>query len=151
MEKKPTNELDKLLETINPDELGAYLKDNQKYLANGENAFSYYMKDIIAEKGFKLKEVYIQAGVTEKYGSNLLNMYGHTKNRDMIIRLCLAGRFSLAETNTALKLYGMSELYAKEPRDACIIVAIHNRRFDPYEVDELLMERGFEKITANPS
>ena len=76
-------------------------------------------------------------------------MEKHTKDRDLIIRLCLAGHFNWDETNRALKLYGMSELYAKDPRDACIIVAINNRIFDQYEVDDLLEKQGMKKITTD--
>ena len=74
-------------------------------------------------------------------------MERHTTNRDLIIRFCLAGRFSLMETNRALKLYGMSELYAKDPRDACIIVALNNRMFDLGEIDSLLTKNKLEKLS----
>ena len=53
------------------------------------------------------------------------------------------------ETNRALKLYGLSELYAKDKRDACIIVAINNRIFDLSEIDDILVKQGFVKITAD--
>ena len=74
-------------------------------------------------------------------------MEKHTRDRDLILRLCIAGHFSLDETNRALKLYGMSELYAKEKRDACIIVAVNNRIYDLYDIDEMLSKRGLKKIT----
>ena len=70
-------------------------------------------------------------------------------DRDLIIRLCLAGHFNWDETNRALKLYGLSELYAKDPRDACIIVAINNRIFDMYEIDEMLTEQGLDKLSED--
>lgn len=82
---------------------------------------------LLHEKNIKLKDVYSFAGVTESYGSKIVTMEKHTKDRDLIIRLCLAGHFNWDETNRALKLYGLSELYAKDPRDACIIVAVNNR------------------------
>ena len=132
MQEKPTNELDELLEDLKPGELDKYLKDNSKYLAHGKKAFYFYFKDVIDEKGIKLKDLYTIAGVSESYGSKIVTMEKHTKERDLIIRLCLAGHFTWIETSRALRLYGMSELYAKDPRDACIIVAINNRVFDPY-------------------
>ena len=104
---------------------------------------------MLDEKRIKLKDVYTAAGYSESYGGQLVRMEKHAKTRDQIIRLCLAGHFSLLETNRALKLYGMSELYAKEARDACLIVAINNRMFDPYMVDDLLTGNGFEKITKD--
>lgn len=46
--------------------------------------------------------------------------------------------------NWALKLYGFNELYAKNSRDAGIIVALNERIFDPTRLDEILMEHHFE-------
>ncbi|WP_022762808.1 hypothetical protein [Butyrivibrio sp. AD3002] len=149
MQKKPTDELNDILENMRPDQLDSYLKDNSKYMADNKKAFYYYMKDILDEKNIKLKDVYSFAGVSESYGSKIVTMEKHTKDRDLIIRLCLAGHFNWDETNRALKLYGMTELYAKDPRDACIIVAINNRIFDQYEVDDLLTKQGLKKITAD--
>jgi hypothetical protein len=148
LQKKSTNELNDLLENMKPDQLDNYLKDNSKYMADDKKAFYYYMKDVLDEKNIKLKDVYSFAGVTESYGSKIVTMEKHTKDRDLIIRLCLAGHFNWDETNRALKLYGLSELYAKDPRDACIIVAINNRIFDMYEIDEMLLKQGLKKLTT---
>ena len=88
-----------------------------------------------------LKELYISAGVSESYGGKIVRMERHTKNRDLIIRLCLAGHFNLIETNRALELYKMSPLYPRFTRDACIIIAINNRKYDISEVDDILAEQ----------
>lgn len=147
MQEKATNELDELLEDMKPADLDKYYKENSKYLAQGEKAFYYFFKDVAEENGILLKDIYTAADLGEGWGSKVVRMEKHTKNRDTIIRLCLAGHFSWIQTSRALKLYGMSELYAKDPRDACIIVAINNRIFDPYRVDELLEEHGMEKLS----
>ncbi len=144
MELKPTNELDDILENTKPEQISRYYSENGKYLADEKKAFYYYMKNVVDDKNIKLKDLYKAADLSESYGSKILTMEKHTANRDLIIRLCLAGRFSLLETNRALKLYKMSELYAKDPRDACLIVAINNRIYDLYEVDEILQGHGFK-------
>ena len=120
---------------------GAELKDDSK-------AFYYHMKNTVEKKGLFLKDVYLSAGVSESYGGKIITMEKHTKNRDLIIRLCLAGRFDLTETNRALKLYGMSELYPKISRDACIIVAINNHIFDQLSVDECLRAEGLRTLAG---
>ena len=148
MQQKPTDELNDLLENMRPDQLDAYLQDNRKYLAGEEKAFYYYFKDILDAKRIKLKDVYTYAGVTESFGSKIIRMEKHTASRDLIIRLCLAGHFSLIEINRALKLYGMTELYAKDPRDVCIILAVNNRQYDSYQIDETLTAHGFPRLTA---
>lgn len=149
MQKKPTGELNNILGKAKPDQLDQYFKENKKYMADPKKGFYYYMKDVLCEKNIKLKDVYSFAGFTESYGGQLLRMEKPTKDRDKIIRLCIAGHFSWDETNRALKLYGMSELYAKNERDACIIVAINNRKYNMSEVDDLLLQQGFQKLTED--
>ena len=39
-------------------------------------------------------------------------------------------------------MYGLSELYSKDPRDACIIVAVNNRIFDQRRIDSMLEGQG---------
>ena len=52
----------------------------------------------------------------------------------------------LLEANRALKLYGMTPLYAKIPRDAALIIAFNTRMYDLADVDDLLMEYGFDPL-----
>ena len=42
MQEKRTDELDELLETMKPEQLGDYYKDNKKYMADDKKTFSYY-------------------------------------------------------------------------------------------------------------
>lgn len=146
MQEKATNELQQQLEELKPEQLKTYYKENSAYLADEKKAFYYYMKDAIESKNLLLKDVYGFAGVTESYGGKILTMEKHTKNRDLILRLCVAGHLTLDEINRALRLYGMSPLYAKDKRDACLIVAINNRIYDLYEINVLLETQGFEKM-----
>lgn len=147
MNNRPTEELDQILAQTNPGKIGEYIKDNREYLADPRKGFSYYYKDVLDSKHIKLKDVYAQVGVTESYGSKILSAEKHTKNRDLIIRFCLAGHFSLEETNRALKLYGLTELYSKSPRDACFIVALNNHIYDVDRINELLVENGQAGMT----
>lgn len=149
MLKKPTDELNSLLENMKPDDLDSYLSDNSKYLVEGPKAFYYYMKNVLDSKNIKLKDVYSFAGVSESYGSKIISQEKHTTDRDLIIRFCVAGHFTWDETSRALKLYGMNELYAKDPRDACLIVAIKNRLYSMSDIDELLLKQGFKKLTTD--
>lgn len=154
MREKPTNELDELLKDMKPEQLDEYYKENGEYMVNARKEFSYYMKNVMAEKNLTyanrkmcLKDIYSIAGVSESYGEKILNMNKHTKNRDLILRFCIAGHFLLDEINRALKLYGMRPLYAKDKRDACIIVAINNRKYDLFEIDAMLEKQGLDKLS----
>ena len=156
MKEIPTYELDKYLKDVKPGQLDEYFKKNSEYMANAKKSFSYYMKDVIEKKNInlgkrkiKLKDIYLLAGVSETYGEKVMNMTSHSTNRDLIIRFCIAGRFDISEVNTALKLYGMSPLYSKNKRDACIIVAINNRKYDLFDIDDMLEQRGLEKLSKD--
>lgn len=105
---------------------------------------------MIEAKNIFLKDVYSFAGVSESWGSKIVTMERHTRNRDLIIRLCLAGRFNLDEINRALKLYGMTPLYSKNRRDAVIIVAINNRIYSLAEIDDLMINKGFDILSDMP-
>lgn len=69
------------------------------------------------------------------------------KNRDLILRFCIVAHFQLNEINTALKLYEMKPLYAKDKRDACIIVAVNHRKYDLGDIDEMLENQGLMKLS----
>lgn len=148
MQDKPTKEIDEILNNLNPGEFTKFLKDNRRYMADEKKAFSYYFKDVLATKHIFQKDVFSFAGVSESYGSKIVNMERHTKDRDLIIRLCIAGHFFLDEINRALKLYGMVPLYAKNKRDACLIVSINNRIYDLAKLDDILEEHGFARLSA---
>ena len=146
---KPTNELDSVLENMKPDQLDEFFNKYGKGVADEKKAFYYYYTGVVKDNGIKLKDVYSFAGESESYGGQIVRMEKRTKDRDLILRLCIAGHFSLEETNRALKLYGMPELYAKSSRDACLIVAISNRIYRLDKIDDMLENRGLEKITKD--
>lgn len=74
-------------------------------------------------------------------------MEKRTKNRDLILQFCIVAHFQLNEINTALKLYEMKTLYAKDNRDACIIVAVNHRKYDLGDIDEILENQGLTKLS----
>lgn len=148
MIEKSTDEVEKILESMKPNQLDDFYKENRGQMADDKKAFYYYMKDVAESKNVLFKDMYIRADVSESYGEKIVRMEKHTKNRDLIVRLCLAGHFSLEEINKALKLYGMNSLYAKDKRDACIIVAVNNRIYEILEIDGLLEKQGFLKLSA---
>lgn len=148
MQEKNTAEVEAILESMKPSQLKEFYKNNNGQMADEKKAFYYYVKDVTEAKNILLKDVYSFAGVSESYGEKIVRMEKHTTNRDLIIRLCIAGRFSLVETNKALKLYGMNSLYSKDARDASIIVAINNRIYNLADVDDILLSNGFLKLSV---
>jgi len=147
MDNRPTEELDEILRRTAPEGVGDYISQNNRFMAEAKKSFYYYYKNVIDSKHILLKDVYAKVGITETYGSKIITMEKHTTNRDLIIRLCIAGHFSLEEINRALKLYGFNELYAKNPKDACIIVALNNHIYDFDKINELLKKNDLQSLT----
>ena len=146
MQKKTTDELDAILDSMKPEQYEAYVKDNSHEMIDERKAFYYYMKDVIESKNIKLKDVYLFADFSESMGSKILSMEKHTSNRDNILRLCIAGHFTLVETNKALKLYGMAPLYSRDARDVVIILKIKERKYDLMQINQTLINSGFEPL-----
>ena len=104
--------------------------------------FATYMRALLKTKGVKQTEMFIRADIPEHYGYRIVSEERHTNQRDVILRLCIGGRLTLQQTQKALKLYGLSPLYARIPRDAVIMVALNSGMDDVHEVDSLLEEHG---------
>ena len=125
---------------ILPEELPEYLERERDELIEGGRPFADYMRRKLREKGLLQQEVFLAADLSENYGYKLIAEEKHTRQRDTILRLCLAARFQLSEVQEALILYGMAPLRARIPRDAAFIVAIQNRVYDIHDVDAILRE-----------
>lgn len=146
MMDKSTSELNKTLKTMRKRDIGNYYEENKDSMVEGDRPFYNFMKETFKKKKIALCDAYGLAGMTERYGGTLLRMEKHTPNRDAIIRLCLAGHFTLEETNRALKLYGMNELYARDKRDVCIMVEINMGEYNLMDIDEILEKHGFNGL-----
>ena len=128
------------LAALRPEELAGFLSCNADDLIHSEHPFADYMREKFKEKGILQQDVFLAADLPERYGYKLISEQKHTTRRDTILRLCLAARFDLNETDEALILYGMAPLHARIPRDAAFIVAIQNRVYDIHDVDTILRE-----------
>ena len=137
--EKETENLMNTLKAAEPIQVKEYLADQFK---DGEPSFPWFMDRILDENGLKRQDVLIRANLPQKYGYKLLTGEAHTTDRDKILRICFAARMSLKQTQRALRLYGMSELYPKRRRDVVLITALSRKLYDFDTVSELLMEAG---------
>ena len=149
MESKSTDELEKILGSTHINEVSAYLKSNEESIISNEYAFHEYISKLIKLKNLRKQDVFLAADVSEKYGYNLLSGEKHTKQRDVILRLCYASELTLEETQKALKLYRMPELYAKIPRDAMIMIAFNERPGSIIDVNSFLKNNGMEILRSS--
>ena len=144
-----TEKLENILKNAYTFEAGKYLKEQEDNLLQEERPFSAYIKKLIKEKSLRQQDIFIQADIPERYGYKLLSEEKHTRQRDVILRICYASELTLEETQRALKLYGMSPLYARIPRDAVLLIAFNRRCGNILDVNAMLKEQGMELLRTS--
>lgn len=147
MGEKNTDELENVLQSTHIKDFDAYCTENMVCVTDGN--FSLYMKHIFSEKKLTQQIVFLRADIPERYGYKLLSGEKRTRQRDVILRICYAAEMSLAQTQRALKKYGMPELYAKLPRDALLMIIFNERPGDIIKVNELLIEHGMKALRTS--
>lgn len=95
---------------LTPAELPQFLADHDTDFTS--RPFTDYMRMKFREKGITQKDVFIAADLDDKTGYKLISGEKHTLQRDTILRICLAARFSPDETQEALILYGFAPVRA---------------------------------------
>ncbi len=147
MEKeKTTGTLTSILRGTSAKELGSFFDENEKSFIREDRPFASYMRAKIKEKRLTQQKVFLEAEISEGYGYKLIAEEKRTKQRDTILRICIAAGFSLEETQHALKRYGMPELYVKIPRDAVLMTALNTGMNSVTQVDALLEKHQCEKL-----
>ena len=137
--EKTTDKLMNVLRATGPERADRFFEQCAGDLASGNRPFAAYFSALLKKKGLKRQTVFLNADVPEGYGYKILSEEKRTRRRDTILRLCFGAKLTLDETQRALKYYGMSELYARVPRDAVLIIAFNSGIFDVFEVDALLL------------
>ena len=146
MEEKTTSTLTSILQKSSPDNIDIYFSENENEILKTNRPFATYMRSLFRKKGIRQQEVFLAADISEGYGYKIIGEEKRTRHRDLILRLCLAAKFTLDETQRALKIYGMSPLYPRIRRDAVLIVAINTGVYEVSAVDEMLQKYEFEPL-----
>lgn len=149
MGEKNTNDLEKVLGSTHIRDFEKYCASNQESLMRDEESFYLYMKDLLHQKGITQQTVFLKADIPERYGYKLLSGEKHTKQRDVILRICYAADLSLEETQRALRKYKMPQLYAKIPRDALLMIAFNERPGSILDVNEILLSNGMSPLRTS--
>ena len=149
MNEKSTKELADVLGKTHISDFDKYLRENRQNLVCDSDAFSVYIKELLAQKGLTQQVVFLKADIPERYGYKLLSGEKHTKQRDVILRICYAAELSLAETQRALKKYKLPELYAKIPRDALLMILFNERPGSIIDVNSILMEYKMQPLRTS--
>ena len=141
--------LNEELLSVGTDELADFLEQHREDWIASPHPFAGYMRMKFREKGILQQNVFLAADLSENYGYKLIAEEKHTRQRDTILRLCLAARFRLEEVREALILYGMAPLHGRFPRDAVLTVAVQNGSYDLCEVNQLLESCGLAPLVRD--
>lgn len=149
MRKKSTKELENVLGSIHVRDFEKFYHDNKDNMHTDRDSFSVYIKELLRQKGLTQQKVFLIADISERYGYKLLSGEKHTKQRDVILRICYAAECSLEETQKALRKYEMPQLYAKIPRDALLMIIFNERPGSIIDVNSMLKKNGMEPLRTS--
>lgn len=124
------------------EELGSFLEENAGKMITEERPFAAYMRRKLREKGLLQQNVFLAADLSEGFGYKLISEEKRTRQRDLILRLCLTAEFGPEEAQEALLRYGMAPMWWRFPRDAVLLAAFGSRVNDLQKVNELLEQYG---------
>ena len=124
------------------DELDSYLEQKAGEMITEARPFAAYMRCKLREKGLLQQDVFLAADLSEGFGYKLIAEEKRTRQRDVILRLCLAPQFRPEEVQEALLRYGMAPLWWRFPRDAVLLAAFGSGVYDLEKVNALLQQHG---------
>ena len=149
MSKKSTKELENALGSTHVSDFEKFYHENRDDMNMEMDSFSVYIKDLLRAKGLTQQKVFLLADIPERYGYKLLSGEKHTKQRDVILRICYAAECTLEETQKALRKYEMPQLYAKIPRDALLMIIFNERPGSIIDANTLLKKNGMEPLRTS--
>lgn len=139
VESIETKELENILLSSKTAKAKKLLNSNDNFINTEKANYNNYIKDLIYGRGLTIREALRFAGMKESYGRKVINGE-KSSNRDNVLRVCISAGFTLKETNRVLKLNNMRSLYAKDKRDAVIMLAINDGVSSTYDVDDMLTD-----------
>lgn len=139
--QKSTTEL--LNELKNFDSFKEYKKINKNSMIN--KTLSQYLCDLLEEKHLKKSDVIRKGELNESYAYQMFSGIKSTPSKDKLICLSIGMDLSVDETNSLLKLAGLSPLYPRIKRDSIIIINMNNKK-SVVEINEELYNEGEETL-----
>lgn len=141
MKNKTTTEL--LKELINFKTFEEYESANKNHMIS--KSLSEYLLAIIDEKKLTKAEVIRKSQLNENYAYQLLSGLKTNPKRDKLICLCIGMELSVEQTNSILKIAGLSPLYPRIKRDSIIILCMNEEK-SVIKINEELFDQGEETL-----
>lgn len=130
------------------DELMGELKrdgDIEAFLSDNEGEFlkplSVYLNEILSKKQLIKSEIVAKSGLERTYAYHIFSGQKSKPARTKLLALSRAMNLSLDETQHLLRYAKLNTLYARDPWDAVIILAIE-RELTATETNRLLDDLG---------
>ena len=137
-----TNELHKVLQSMGLKDYDNYINEND---ITGDQTLQSYFEEYMASHGLNKKDLVKNSLLDRTYGYQILSGL-RQPSRDKILALCLSAGMSFHEIQRALEIAKEGILYPKDPRDAAIILCIHNQLYKLNDVNMYLDQKGFDPI-----
>ena len=118
--------------------------DAKSLLSSEEETFVQFMDTYIAEHGLVRQTILQRADIPVAVGYKYLSGTKRTKNRNTILRLCIAMEMTVNDVQKVLALYGMNAL-GESSRDSVILVGIEHRSTVD-SIDEWLRAMAMEPL-----
>lgn len=116
----------------------------QELLHNEAQSFVSFMDDYISRHGLIRQTILRRADIPIGVGYKYLSGAKRTRNRNTILRLCIAMEMQLEDVQQALRLYGMNPL-SDNARDSVIAAGIDHRS-SVDEIDDWLAGLSMEAL-----
>lgn len=141
MLNKSTTQLLKELESF--DTFEEYENANRDSMISKN--LSEYLTDLLNERNLTKAEVIRKAELSDDYAYQIFSGLKTAPKRDKLICLSIGMGLSVNETNSVLKIAGLSPLYPKIKRDSIIIINMNNNK-SVVEINEALYNEGEDTL-----
>lgn len=111
--------------------------------------FTQFMDQMLDEYKISRKQMAVRAGLSVDYCYKLLRGDKKTTERDYILAMCIATGMNLAQTQHALRIYGMPLLAQSDLRGLLISYAI-DQHYSIEQLNDLLEKSEYPLLRTSP-
>lgn len=131
-------------EIMNADNLDSYLKNNNEDVTRV--SLAAYLQSMLDEHGCSKADIIRRSEMSgSNYVYEVFRSDEKAVSRDKLIALCMGFPLSVEETQKALKLGKVGELYPRDRRDAYILFAVKSG-MTVADLNELLYDNELKEL-----
>lgn len=136
-----TDRLDRILKEVSSEtDTEQYVR---KYTSEQYKSFADYINDYVAAHKLEVNDIINRSNISKNYIYNIINGK-RNPGRDKVIALCIGAGMSVREINRGLKIANHGILYAKNERDARIIIAVNKGVHNIIDINIILEKQNLD-------